>query len=400
MSPWIRPLSRLLTLVAFLVLSACAAPGRLPAVPESGTTQAVPYGMEQIRYWIDESPEAWLDHGLESLAREERALAEAGHEGPLPPANFLAISGGGDNGAFGAGLLVGWSAAGTRPEFKTVTGISTGALIAPFAFLGERYDADLKAVYTGIAPDDVYRFRNAFAAIFDDAMADSDPLRQLVARYADAELLAEIAVEYGKGRSLLIATTNLDARRPVVWNIGEIAASGHPKALTIFHDILIASASLPGAFPPVMFEVEYEGKLYQEMHVDGGTMAQVFVYPGSVEVGRLSKKYGLERERNAYIIRNARLDPEWAAIERRTIDIASRAITTLIQTQGIGDLYKIYLIAKRDSVNFNLAYIGADFTEVHAEEFDPVFMNSLFQYGYDQALAGYQWYKFPPGYVE
>ncbi|MEM7224670.1 MAG: patatin-like phospholipase family protein [Pseudomonadota bacterium] len=393
-------IASLATVGLTILVAACSNPERLPAVPVDGTTEAVVHGMRHIRFWVGADASPWIDEGLQATAREEEYLAENGHTGPLPTANFLAISGGGDNGAFGAGLLVGWSETGTRPQFKTVTGISTGALTAPFAFLGPAYDDELAAVYTQIAPDDVYTFRGPFAAIFDDAMADSAPLRKLIARYADEAMLAELAAEYHKGRNLLIATTNLDARRPVIWNVTAIAASGHPKALEIFHDILIASASLPGAFPPVMFDVEFDGKLYQEMHVDGGAMAQVFVYPGSLEVAKLSAQLGMERDRALYIIRNARLDSEWASIERQTIDIVSRAVTTLVQTQGIGDLYRIFLIAKRDHVDFNLAYIGSDFTEVHEEEFDPVFMRNLFQYGYEEALKGYEWKKFPPGYVE
>ena len=161
---------------------------------------------------------------------------------------------------------------------------------------------------------------------------------------------------------------------------------------------MIASASIPGAFPPVMFDVELDGKPYQEMHVDGGAMAQVFLYPPRLfqSIEQAGQKV-VERERRVYIIRNTRLDPNWAQIDRNTMSIIGRAITSMIQTQGIGDLYRIYTTSQQDGLDFNLAYIGSDFGMVHKEEFDTEFMRALFDYGYQLAKKGYQWKKAPPG---
>jgi len=325
-------------------------------------------------------------------------LAAQGHEGPLPPASYLAISGGGEDGAFGAGLLVGWTETGTRPEFKLVTGISTGALSAPFAFLGSAYDDQLKAVYTDISANDVLKKRNLLAAVFDDALADNAPLRQLIARHLTQEMLEEIAAEYQKGRILLIGTTNLDARRPVIRNISKIAASDNPGALDLVHDILVASAAIPGAFPPTMIDVQVDGQTYQEMHVDGGASAQVFVYPPALNVADISKQEHLTRERRAYIIRNARLDPDWANTKRVTMDIAGRAVSSLIQNQGVGDLFRIFATTERDGVDFNLAYIPATFDVPLNEPFDQHYMRELFKLGYDLGRSGYPWEKSPPGY--
>ena len=314
----------------------------------------------------------------------------------LPPADFLAISGGGEDGAFGAGLLVGWSAAGTRPRFKGVTGISTGALTAPFAFLGPAYDSKLREVYTTIAGKDILRSNGLLDAVFfNDSLADTAPLRRTVARYFDQAVLDAIAAEYRKGRVLLIGTTNLDARRPVIWDIGKIAISGRPEALALVQRILIASAAIPGAFPPVMIDVEAEGKHYQEMHVDGGASTQVFAYPPSLN----ARATGIVRERRLYVIRNARLDPDWAQVDRATLTIAGRAISSLIQTQGVGDLYRIYLTCQRDGVDFNLAYIPKTFTRQLKEPFETAYMQDLFEVGYDLAAKGYPWAKSPPGYI-
>jgi hypothetical protein len=335
-----------------------------------------------------------LGDGVESVGREVAVLRASGHQGPLATANFLAISGGGEDGAFGAGLLVGWTAAGTRPEFKVVTGVSTGALTAPFAFLGPRYDDQLREVYTAISAEDVLEQRWLLAALFDDAMADNAPLRGLVRRLINQQMLEAIAVEHAKGRILLVGTTDLDARRGVIWNVGKIAASGHPKALELLQNILVASAAIPGAFPPTMIDVEIDGKRYQEMHVDGGTTAQVFMYPPSLNV----RATGFQRERRVYIIRNARLDPDWSQVGRQTLSIAGRAITSLIQTQGVGDLYRIYTTAERDDVDFNLAFIPDTFTTQLKAPFDREYMKALFDVGYELAVKGYSWAKTPPGF--
>jgi hypothetical protein len=380
-----------------LSLAACSRPGRLPAVPDELRDQAEVVGMPGVRHLGD--PSVYIKDAVEAAQRERDALAASGYKGPLPPASFLALSGGGDNGAFGAGLLVGWTAAGTRPEFRLVTGVSTGALIAPFAFLGPKYDAQLKAIYTGISNKDIMTKRSPLAVLFDDAMADNAPLWRLTRQYVNAQMLSDIAAEYRKGRFLLIGTTNLDEMEPDIWNVGKIAASGNPRALELVQSLLIASAAIPGAFPPVMIDVEAGGRRYQEMHVDGGTAAQVFVYPTTYHLYELGKLHGFHRQRAVYVIRNARLDPGWSYVERRTLSIMERAVSSLIQTQGKGDLYRIFAVSQRDSVDFNLAYIPATFSVPHPkDDFDNAYMRQLFQFGYDLAANGHEWAKAPPGY--
>jgi predicted acylesterase/phospholipase RssA len=211
-------------------------------------------------------------------------------------------------------------------------------------------------------------------------------------------MLKAIAAEHAKGRLLIIGTTNLDARRPVIWNIGKIATRGGPEALELVHDILVASTAIPGAFPPTMIDVKVDGVPHQEMHVDGGASAQVFVYPPALQLAQLSKAARITRERRLFVIRNSRLDPDWANTERRTLSIAQRAVTSLIQNQGVGDLYRIYAITERDGVDFNLAFIPASFDVPLSEPFEQHYMNALFQLGYELARKGYPWTKTPPGY--
>lgn len=355
--------------------------------------------MHGVRYAAGIDAPGLIRAARESFLREAEYLAREGHKGPLPPAVFVAISGGGDNGAFTAGLLNAWTATGTRPEFKLVTGISTGALIAPFAFLGPKYDATLKEVYTNISPSDVIEHRSLIGGFFSDAMADNAPLLRLTRKSVTEDLLKEIAAEYAKGRMLLVATADLDARRAIIWDMGKIASYGGPRALDLFVNVMIASASIPGGFPPMMIDVEVDGKPFQEMHVDGGIVAQVFAYPVALNLKQESATANLVRERKLYVIRNARLDTDWAQVERSTMSIAARAVASLIQSQGIGDLYRIYATAERDGVDFNLGFIPASFNAPHKEEFDTEYMRALYAIGYEMTLKGYPWLKAPPGFA-
>jgi predicted acylesterase/phospholipase RssA len=208
----------------------------------------------------------------------------------------------------------------------------------------------------------------------------------------------QIAKAYNEGRLLLIASTDLDAQQPVIWNVGAIAASGHPKSLDTIRRLLLASAAIPAAFPPSMFDVTLDGQPYQEMHVDGGAFAQAFLYPSSItKLRRQRMKAGTAVvPAVAYIIRNGRLDPEWAEVERQTMGIAGRAISTMIAASGYNDVLRMYNTTQRDGIPFNLAFIGADFTEVLPAPFDQKYMRDLFAYGYDRAIKGYDWSHAPP----
>ena len=385
-------------MLATVAASACGPLPRLNPVPRSEEGNIAVLGVRDVRYWGDEVTPQMIADAFASYRRERAYATATGHPGPLPPAYFLAISGGGENGAFGAGLLLGWTAAGTRPSFKVVTGISTGGLIAPFAFLGPAYDAQLRQVYTQISPKDVLERRWILSGLLDDALATNRPLYRTLQRFVTPEMVQAIGQQYQRGRLLLIATTDLDAGRPVIWNVGKIAVSGRPGAITLIRKIMLASAAIPVAFPPVMIDVEAGGKHYQEMNVDGGASAQVFVYPPGLRINQYGIAHGITRKRVLYIIRNARLDPQWADVRRQTLSIAGRATSSLIQTQGIGDLYRIYSVSQRDGVDFNLASMPETFNIKLRYPFDPKYMNALFQVGYDLGKAGYQWAKVPPGF--
>lgn len=371
---------------------------RNSAVPVESRKSVKVLGLSNARYYTDQIEEI-MQEQANALVREAKYKGIK-KGGTIPKTYGLTLSGGGDNGAFGAGLLVGWSKHGDRPPFKLVTGISTGALIAPFAFLGSKYDDKLTDVYTKLDKSKVYRERFLpVAAIAQDALSDTDPLYYTISSYLDEQLLSDIAAEYQKGRLLVIQTTDLDAARPVLWNIGAIAASGHPESLNLIRKILLASAAIPAAFPPVLFDVEVNGQMRQELHVDGGAVSQSFLAPAKLNVNRAVGIAGYKHVGfGVYVIRNGRLHTEWSEVDRKTLSIAQRSVTVLTNYSGISDLYKIYMITNRAGHDFNLAYIPDDYDGKHEEEFDPNYMNNLFNYAYSKASKGYPWDHAPPGF--
>jgi hypothetical protein len=389
-----RLVLRLGGLSAVGAVAGCGPLQRGPAVPRAEVTEATVLGLPNERFLIP--------HDMPALLREYEAAflrRQARHGGAVPRYEMLGISGGGEDGAFGAGLLNAWSEHGTRPAFDLVTGVSTGALTAPFAFIGSSADAALRTIYTNTPADRVLRSRGLLAAVTHDAMADTEPLFRTISGEVDERMMAAIAEGYRDGRLLFVGTAQLDAQVPVTWNVGAIAASGHPGALNLLRRILLASASIPGAFPPVMFDVTVNGRPHQEMHVDGGAFSQVFLYPRRLTELRRMRMTRRDRvvPARAFIIRNARLDADWAEVDRRTLTIAGRAIATMIASAGYNDVLRIWSNTQRDGVDFNLAFIGPDFDTAYTEPFDQVYMRALYEYGFARARHGYPWAQVPPG---
>lgn len=371
--------------------------GQFASAPADAADHITVLGLPNARFW------AWFDtQGAELVKEWEQSLTRerAANNGTLPPGHFLAISGGGGDGAFGAGLICGWAEKGNLPAFKLVTGISTGSMIAPFAFLGGAYIDRLHKMYTTLKNADIQTLRalNGLVGIaFGESIADTAPLLRLISRHVDEQMLIDIAAAYKAGRLLMIATASLDQQRPVLWNIGAIASSGDPKAVELVRKIILASAAIPGAFPPVMIDIEANGKRYQEMNVDAGVVAQAFLYPIHFSIrtnhwaGNFSRK-----ERHAYVIRNSRLDPDWASVERDFLTIVERSISTMIHYLGYNDLMRIYEVAKDDGFDYNLAFIETDFRMKKREPFDPDYMKALFEYSLAKGQRGYAWHKEPP----
>jgi len=377
-----------------LVISACATSRIL--LPESLADQAEVPGGSTARMWGDELPNNIAE-------RTEIMRQQFGVQGDpnvfLEPSTILALSGGGANGAFGAGLLKGWSESGTRPELFIVAGISAGALIAPFAFLGSDYDESLESLFTNLTTDDLITNRSLVTGIFSDALFDTHRFREILQQKVDKEMIEEIAREYGRGRRLLIGTTNLDAKRPVLWNIGAIARVGTEEAYQLIRDVMLASASIPGVFPPVKIKVRVGDQEYDEIHVDGGVSHQVMIYPAQIDLNKVAKTIGISADQTIYVIRNGYLDARWSEVKLNLSGILLSSLDTVIRTQGIGDLYRIYLGALRDEAKFKLAYIPPEFKYDSKEMFDPEYMRVLFDFAYERAKKGYPWASSPPGFL-
>jgi len=388
-------LAWLLLPVLLIMSSGCATGPQRNPVPFHLMPEANVPGMGPIRYWGDEIPRDVVAEFRRTLPYMPR-LAESPPENGKPIVNLLAISSGGNEGAFAAGLLVGWTQTGRRPRFEVVTGVSAGALIAPFAFLGPAYDRQLVTMWTRYSTRDLIIKMPLTAMFGGSALADTGPLADLIAHYVDRPFLDNIAAEYRKGRILLIGTTNLDAQRPVVWNMTQIAASRHPQAVTLFRQVILASASIPGIFPPVHIRVEARGEAREEMHVDGGTTQKVFIAPLQLRLHMLDPLYSAPPQFRIFVINNARMAPEWEAPKDESRAIAERSLRTLSKSQGAGDLIRLYLLAKRDGAEFNLAFIPSDFRARSHEPFDREYMRALFDVGFVQGRAGDRWFPAPP----
>jgi hypothetical protein len=397
---WPRLARRTLLAGGTVSLTGCAAPRLVDPVPAERVRNAQVLGLHNERFCVTDPYDIpRIVEEFNEAGRRQRRRFGLGPRDRLPEGHIIAFSGGGDDGAFGAGLACGWTEHGDRPEFTLATGISTGALTAPMVFVGPQRDPQLRAAYTGITAADVLISRGLLAALVDDAFADSAPLALTIARYMDDGLLADIAEGYRGGRQLIINTTNLDAQRPVGWNIGAIAASGHPRALALIRQVLLASASVPGVFPPVMIDVTVDGRPFQEMHVDGGTVAQAFLYPPALGDSRAERiRAGLTPPAvTAYIVRNGRLTQSGGPVPRRAFSIAERAISTLLSASSVNDIFRIQEATRRHDIAFRLANIDDDFTTLATESFDQAYLRSLFDYGYGKARQGYPWkHSLPP----
>ncbi len=374
----------------------CATIAPRNVLPQADAAQIELEGFHNIRFWGDASAPEIQAIMMADASKTEGRLS-SGVERHPPVSNLLAISGGAEDGAFGAGLLVGWSETGTRPVFDLVTGVSSGALIAPFAFLGREHDGQLRDIFTKYERKDIFTY-NVHGLIEGSALADDRPLAKLIEKYVDEAFLQEVAKARLNGRILLIGTTNLDTQRPVLWDMGRIAMSRDRDALGLFRKILLASATLPGVFPPVRIQVRVGGQSYDELHVDGGVTRQVFIAPSIFSFASHDQKPARPATKpRLYVIRNGKIDPEWQSVSENVVSITQRSISTLIKNQGIGDLYRIYSITKRDGIDFNLASIPPDFSETSDEPFDQKYMIALFDRGYNLASHNYSWVKAPPG---
>jgi hypothetical protein len=376
------------------LLPGCASPPPWPPIPAALVDAAKVPGLPQVRQFGDapghDGADLW-GVGSDSPFRSTDAVAAGG------PLRVLAISGGGSNGAFAAGVLAGWSEAGTRPEFDIVTGVSAGALAAPYAFLGPRFDAQLRELFTGLSSRDIMKERPRLLALFSDSLASAEPLRALIERHFDARLMQAVAAEHRRGRRLFVGTTHVYAGRLVTWDLGAIAASGQANALDLIQRLLLASAAVPIMLPPVYIEVEANGQRYHEMHVDGTMTRQVFVSAPGLDWTTVMREHRHHGAPEFYVIRNGRATSEYMVMPPQLVALGEHALHLLAQSQGVADLYVIYVQAQRAKATFRAAWIGDEFEAPWDQWYDPKYMQALFAYGHVQALRGGVWRSLPPG---
>lgn len=369
-----RATGRLMVAACFLALVGCAGITRVPFTAQEQSAATIP-GISGARLWADDP----------TIGKGRRVVSPLALKQPT----VLALSGGGAYAAFGAGLLNGWSARGTRPQFTIVTGASSGALIAPFAFLGTGQDDALRSIFTSGEMENLLQ-SDGLMGIFGNGLYKKAPLRELIARHIDAKLLEAIAQENRAGRRLYVVTTNIDAQRTAIWDMGKIAASDDPGALELFRSILTASASIPGLFSPVLIDVEAQGRHFAEMHVDGGVTANVLIVPEAVLLSG-TPLFAPNARPKIYIVMNGKLAPEFEVVKDSNLPIVRRSFETSVRANTHNTLLASYQFIKRRNWEFNLAAIDSDYPQSQSSGFGTAYMRQLFEYGYQRGQSGQLW---------
>lgn len=356
----------LIAVLAVTVTACGITTPRRPVIPAALADMATIEAGTALRYWGDD-PEFASSH----------ARTRPGSDGRV---DFLTLSGGGINGAYGAGYLVGWTQSGKRPQFEVVTGISVGAIMAPLAFLGSRYDGRLQAVFSSLteASNPAADF---LAALFGaPSILSNAPVVAAIAYVVDDTVLSEVAKAHREGRRLYVGTTNFDAQRPVIWDIGAIANSSLPKRLELVREIILASAAVPGVFPPVLVDVAAQGYAFNELHVDGGVTQQVLLMPGGY--GRVGNSARL------YVIFNGVTDPTRETVQISSVALLERAVPTMLKYLGRGNLAQLAASARSSGADFWITAIPGAFPESKNVFGSPQWLASLYQYGFDSGKAG------------
>ena len=378
------------------MLSGCAG-GRF-SPPSAGDSMRLHWGAVNIDYSDASSDSIFSDEAIRAAEEFVEEFRRTNPSEPIPY-RILALSGGGSRGAYGAGVLDGWTAAGTRPEFDVVTGISTGALQATAAFLGADYDG-LLAAFNNVENDDIFTSAGTTALISSASLYDTTPLKALLVKLLDEETINAVAAEYKKGRHLFIGTTNLDANAFTTWNMGKIASSDRPDRFQVYRDVVLASASFPVAFPPVYFPITTaQGKTYYQMHVDGGARESVFVFAFLAELKQQLRDLGLDWDKDInpqiYIVYNGKLfsSQTYQPVQPNTFSIAMRSIESLSRKNTAASIYYIWSAGLVHGASVSLAFIPKDYdlTKLDVLEFNPEEMRRLFQFGHEQSVNNTAW---------
>ena len=389
------PLALALVSLALGAASGCALPKREPVRVESmETLNELPdfKGVRALGGYPDKMFEQRFAASVATLAERQ------GADGPAKDYDVLVLSAGGANGAFGAGVLAGWTASGTRPDFELVTGVSTGALIAPFAFAGSAFDERLGKLFRGSSASDVMKSKGLLRSmLWDESLMDNAPLRAQIEWGVDAELMAAVAARARAGGRCLVGTTDLDRGQFVIWDLGEIASIGTPAALELMRKVMLASASVPVVYPPVLFELESG----DEMHVDGAMCQSLFLPQAVADPHEAAREAGLswgDFDATVYVINNGCLRASPKTIQRKTLDVASRAILVMGYSSLADEVFHVFMVSRLFGAKFRFMTIR-DGREVLLDDFKSEDTERLYKLGLQQLGAGPHWSHVPPGYV-
>ncbi|WP_146492983.1 patatin-like phospholipase family protein [Vibrio cyclitrophicus] len=338
---------------------------------------------EPLRIWASEAPDF-----LYSADDQTTPITVSGDQ-----LNILALSGGGANGAFGAGILIGLEESGQLKDYSIVTGISAGALMAPFVFIGGDAFSKMKEVMLNINDKSVLGKKNFLNTVFKDAFTDGEHLYQFIAEAFPEPMIEQIATQHRSGKRLFIGTKHFDSGELVIWNVGAIANSEMPNKSELIYKVLAASASIPGVFPPQFINVEHEGVIFEELHVDGGLATQVFFNPSNFDYQQISDSLGLETSPQLDIIRNGSLKAPYHSLRDKGLDLVAKSVSSLTLAQTRGDLYRMKYICEINNIDMQFTYMEQDFSYAKRTKdmFDEHYLLTIYKYGYHKATRGKPW---------
>ncbi|MCG6341414.1 patatin-like phospholipase family protein [Vibrio fluvialis] len=382
-----RLISSGITVAISLLIVACSSPHTLELrVSETNYKAASLSDLsseEPLRFWASENPDflySAQDNSTPLTARNEEF-------------NILALSGGGVNGAYGAGVLMGLAHTGQLKEYSVITGISAGALIAPFVFVGGDALPTMKSVMLDIDDATVLGRKKILNTLIKDAFTDGENFYGFIEDAYPSSMIERIAAQHRSGKRLFIGTTHFDSGELMIWNLGAIANSELPTKESLIHQVLAASASIPGLFPPQFINVEYEGQRYEELHVDGGLSAQVFFNPSNFNYQSVAQALGVKKKPQLDVIRNGLLKAPYKSVHDKGIALLSKSVSSLTLAQTRGDLYRMKYISEANNIEMKVTYIDQDFshTKQSQDMFDKNYLLTIYEYGFKKASEGQLW---------
>ncbi len=382
-----RLISSGVTVALSLLIVACSSPHTLDVRVSQSNYKDVEIASstpnEPLRMWANEAPDF-----LYSAHNQTTPIKVEGEQ-----LNILALSGGGVNGAYGAGVLMGLQEKGELKDYAIITGVSAGALIAPFVFIGGDAMPKMKEVMLNINDKDILGKKNFLNTLFKDAFTDGENLYDFIADAYPEPMTEAMAQQHRNGKRLFIGSTHFDSGELVIWNIGAIANSDLADKSELIYKVLAASASIPGVFPPQFIDVEHDGETLEELHVDGGLAAQVFFNPSNFNYQQISDALGLEKAPQLDVIRNGALKAPYRPLKDKGLDLVSKSVSSLTLAQTRGDLYRMKYISEINDIEMQFTYIDQDFryAKVTKDMFDHRYLLTIYEYGFKKATQGQLW---------